>query len=152
VPEPYAALAPLIGEWNVGAADAAPAFVQRFSWGPNRAYIWTSVALIRPSGEDHLHLDGLVVWNGATRRFDYLFAIEPGSLTQEQGEFHVENDGVIVRDVVLTAADGTTGRFRQTFRSLGDGRFETSLKRQTDDGWTPTFPGSDRLTMVRRAG
>ena len=151
-PEPYVVLAPLIGAWNVGPADAAPAFVERFSWGPNNSYIWANVTLIRPSGEDHLHFEGLVIWNAATRRFDYLFAVEPGSLIQEQGEFHVEESGVIVRDVVLTAADGAIGRFRQTFRSLGDGRLETSLMRQTDDGWTPTFPGSERLTMVRRTG
>lgn len=151
-PEPYAALAPLIGDWNVGPADAAPAFVERFSWGPGQSYIWVKVTLIRPSGEDQLHLEGIVVWNAASRRFDYLFAVEPGSLIQEQGEFRVDENGVIVREVVLTAADGATGRFRQTFRSLGDGRLETSLMRQTDGGWTPTFPGSERLTMVRRAG
>ena len=73
-PESYGALAPLIGEWNVGPPGAATAFVERFSWGPNRAYIRFSVALIVANGGEHLHLDGMVIWNAATRRFDYLLA------------------------------------------------------------------------------
>lgn len=148
--DPYAALAPLIGEWDVGPVDGPPAFVERFSWGPRRGYVWVSVALLRGTEPEHLHFEGLVIWNAATRRFDYLFAVEPGSLTQERGEFRVDGDGTIVRDVVLTAADGGTANFRQTFRTLGDGRIETTLMRETPDGWTPTFPGSDKLTMVRR--
>ena len=147
---PYAPLAPLIGEWNVGSPGAAPAFIERFSWGPNRAYIWMSVALFAATGEEHLHFEGMIIWNAATGRFDYLFAVEPGSLTQEQGEFHVAETGEIVRDVVLTRPDGTTGVFRQTFRALADGHVETTLMGQTPDGWKPTFPGSDRLLMLPR--
>jgi hypothetical protein len=151
-PEPYAALAPLIGEWNVGPAGASTAFVERFSWGPNRAYIQFSVTLIVASGEEHLHMDGMVIWNAATRRFDYLLAVEPGSLAQEQGEFYRNDKGDIIRDVILTGADGATGQFRQTFRAMNDGRFGISLLRRTAGGWTPTFPGSDQLIMARRAG
>ncbi len=149
---PYAALEPLIGEWDVGAAGAAPTFVQGFSWGPKQSYVWVSVNLLEAGGEKHLHFEGLVLWNGASRKFDYLFVVEPGSLGQERGEIHVEADGLIVRDVALTAANGKTSRFRQTFRLLDAGRIETSLMRETDGGWAPTFPGSDRLTMVRREG
>lgn len=149
-PAPYADLAPLIGEWNVGPPGAAPAFVERFRWGPDRAYIWVSVALLRPAGDEHLHFEGIVVWNGAKRQYDYLFAVEPGSLTQEQGVFRVDDSGAIVRDVILTSADGDTGRFQQTFRASGEHRFETMLMRETPDGWRPTFPGSDNLEMVRR--
>jgi hypothetical protein len=151
-PEPYAALAPLIGEWNVGPPGAATAFVERFSWGPNRAYIQFSVTLIVASGEEHLHMDGMVIWNAATRRFDYLLAVEPGSLAQEQGEFYLNDAGDIVREVVLTDADGATGQFRQTFHAMNDGRFGVSLLRQTAGGWTSTFPGSDQLIMARRTG
>ncbi len=147
---PYDPLAPLIGDWDVGPPGAAPAFIERFSWGPKRAYVWASVALRNATGEEHLHFEGLIIWNGATRRFDYLFAVEPGSLTQEQGEFRIAEDGEIIRDVVLTRPDGSTGIFRQTFRALPNGRFETTLMRETPDGWKPTFPGSDRLTMVPR--
>ena len=151
-PESYAALAPLIGEWNVGPPGAATAFVERFSWGPNRAYIRFSVALIVANGGEHLHLDGMVIWNAATRRFDYLLAVEPGSLNQEQGEFYRNDDGDIIRDVTLTGADGSVASFRQTFRAMDDRRFEVALMRRTDGGWAPTFPGSDQLVMVRRAG
>jgi hypothetical protein len=146
---PYSPLAPLIGDWAVGPDGAAPAFVERFSWGPEKSYIWVKVALLRPPGDEHLHFEGIVIWNAATRRFDYLFAVEPGSQTQEQGEFWLDGDGNIVRDVVLTAANGKTARFKQTFRPLGADRIETSLLRETADGWTSTFPGSDRLLMTR---
>ena len=151
-PDPYAVLEPLVGEWDVGPAGGPPAFVERFTWGPGRGYLWMSVALLRGAEPEHLHFEGPIIWNAATRRFDYLFAVEPGSLTQERGEFRVEAYGSIVRDVLLTAADGTTATFRQTFKSLGDGRFESTLMRATAEGWQPTFPGSDRLAMVRRAG
>ena len=144
-------LDPLIGEWNVGPPGGATAFVERFSFGPKQAYVWVRVALIQASGEEHLHFEGMTVWNAATARFDYLYAVEPGSGVQEKGEIYAGDDGVIVRDVTLTAADGSTGTFRQTFRDLGDGRFETTLMRRTADGWVPTFPGSERLVMVRRA-
>lgn len=141
---------PLIGEWNVGPPGGAAAFIERFSWGQQRAYVWVRVALIRATGEEHLHFEGIAVWNAATKRYDYLFAVEPGSGVQEQGEFYAGADGFIVRDVALTAADGSTGTFRQTFRDLGDGRFETTLMRKTADGWAPTFPGSEKLIMIRR--
>jgi hypothetical protein len=150
--DPYAVLEPLVGEWDVGPAGGPPAFVERFTWGPNRGYLWMSVALLRGAEPEHLHFEGPIVWNASTRRFDYLFAVEPGSLTQERGEFRIEADGSIVRDVVLTSANGTTAVFRQTFRSFGDGRFESTLMRETAEGWLPTFPGSDSLAMVRRAG
>jgi hypothetical protein len=149
-PDPYAALEPLIGEWDVSPANGPPAFIERFSWGPGRSYVWVSVALLRGAEPEHLHFEGLVIWIAATRRFDYLFAVEPGSLTQERGEIRVESDGTIVRDVILTAGNGGTANFRQTFRGLGDGRLDTALMRQTPNGWQPTFPGSEKLTMVRR--
>ena len=143
-------LDPLIGEWNVGPPGGAAAFVERFRWGPKQGYVWIQVALIPPSGEEHLHFEGMAAWNAATKRFDYLFAVEPGSGTQEQGAFYAGEDGSIIRDVVLADSKGSTAMFRHTFRDLGDGRFETSLMRKTADGWEPTFPGSEKLTMVRR--
>ena len=91
------------------------------------------------------------IWNASTKRFDYLFAVEPGSLAQERGEFRIEADGRIIRDVVLTDGKGRTSNFRQTFLRLDEDRFQTTLMRQTTENWTPTFPGSDNLTMVRRA-
>ncbi len=151
VPGDPEALAPLIGEWEVGPPGAAPSFVESFAWGPDRAFVWTRVVLLRAPGDEHLHLEGLVIWNASTKRFDYLFAVEPGSLAQERGEFRIEADGSIIRDVVLTDGKGRTSNFRQTFLRLGEDRFQTTLMRQTGDDWTPTFPGSDNLTMVRRS-
>ncbi|HEU0224553.1 MAG TPA: hypothetical protein VFR29_03895 [Steroidobacteraceae bacterium] len=146
----FATLVPLIGQWNVGPEGGATAFIQRFVWGPKEAYVWVQVVLVLASGDERLHFEGPILWNGATKRYDYLFAVEPGSLAQERGEMYATEGGEIVRDVVLTAADGTTSRFRQTFHPMDDGRFVTTLMRQTADGWVPTFPGSERLIMMRR--
>lgn len=148
--EAYAVFAPLIGDWDTGPAGSSPAFVQRFSWGPNQGYVVFRTSLLDGAGAERLHFEGPIMWNGVTHRFDYLFAVEPGSMNQEQGEIHVNDGGDIVRDVTLAGADGSSAHFRQTFRDLGQGRFETSLMRETETGWTPTFPGSDRLLMVRR--
>ena len=94
----------------------------------------------------------MILWNAATRRFDYLLAVEPGSLNQERGEIYQNDRGEIIRDVTLTAPDGSTGIFRQTFRPLADGNYAVSLLRQTGRIWSPTFPGSDRLLMRPHAG
>jgi hypothetical protein len=149
-PDPYAVFDALIGEWEVSPAGGPPAFVEQFSWGPERAYVWTRVLLLRGLADEHLHFEGMIAWNAATKRFDYLFVVEPGSLTQERGEFHVEPDGMLVRDVLLTGPTGAIAEFRQTFLALAGGRFATTLMRKRPDGWEPSFPGSDALTMVRR--
>ena len=151
VPGDPESLAPLIGEWEVGPPGEPPSFVETFAWGPNHAYVWSRVVLLRAPGDEHLHLEGIVIWNASTQGFDYLFAVEPGSLTQERGEFRVEADGRIIRDVVLIDGKGRTSRFRQSFLRLGEDRFQTTLMRQAADDWAPTFPGSDNLTMVRRS-
>ena len=151
-PAAYATLGPLIGEWDVGPEGAPAAFIERFSWGTGRAYVWLSVVLIQGSGNEHLHFEGPIVWNAASQRYDYLFVVEPGSLVQEKGEIYAIDGGVIVRDVLLTAADGSTSRFRQTFHALDGSSMETSLMRQTTEGWVPTFPRSERLIMKRREG
>ncbi len=151
-PAPFAVLEPLIGEWDVGPESGGTSFVERFSWGPNRGYMRFSASLITKSGGEHLHLDGVILWNATTRRFDYLLVVEPGSLTQERGEIFRNDAGEIIREVFLTGADGSTGIFRQTFRPLEGGKYAVSLLRQTGENWAATFPGSDRLLMVPRAG
>lgn len=149
-PEPYRAFEKLIGDWDTGPANARPAFVQRFSWGPNRSYIWYRTSLFQPDGSEHLHFEGLLAWNAATRGLDFLFVVEPASLAQERGTMHVSSDGSIERDVVLTNPDGKEGRFRHTIRLEGADAGTTSLMRQTPKGWEPNFPGADNLRMTRR--
>ena len=79
-PAPFALLEPLIGEWNVGPESGGTSFIERIYWGPNRGYMRFSASLITKSGGEHLHLDGVILWNAATRRFDYLLAVDkPGS-------------------------------------------------------------------------
>ncbi len=150
-PAPFRSLEGLIGDWDTGPVGAPPDFVQRLSWGTARAYIVFRTTLVTADGE-HLHFEGPILWNAASRRFDYLFAIEPqsGALAQERGEIYVNGEGAIIRDVTLTGADGLTAQFRQTIRVIDDDTAETSLMRATADGWSPTFPGSERLVMTRR--
>ncbi len=150
-PPAYAPYEFLIGEWDAGPAGGAVSFIDRFSWGPRRAYIWQSVALVQSNGE-HLHFEGPMMWNAATRRLDFLFAIEPNSLAQERGEVSVGENGAIVRDVTLTYADGRQATFRHIIRSTGADTAEASMMRRTPQGgWAPEFPGSDRLLMRRRS-
>lgn len=149
-PEPYRAFEKLIGDWDTGPANARPAFVQRFSWGPNRSYIWSRTSLLQPDGSEHLHFEGLMVWNASTRALDFLFVVEPASLAQERGTLQVSPDGSIVRDVVLTNPDGNGSRFRHTIRLDDADTGTTSLMRQTPKGWEPNFPGADKLRMTRR--
>jgi hypothetical protein len=148
-PAPYEPYAFLIGEWDAGLPGNAM-FIDRFSWGPNRAYIWQSVSQPQADGE-HLHFEGPMVWNAADQRLDFLFAIEPGTLGQERGYVHVVADGVVIREVTLTNPAGVQSTFRHTIRQTGPDTAEASLMRQTAQGWTPNFPGSDHIPMRRRS-
>lgn len=149
-PEPYRAFEPLIGDWDTGPANAPPAFVQRFSWGPSRSYIWYRTSIFGQAGSERLHFEGLMAWNAGTKELDFLFVVEPASLAQERGTMRALPDGSIVRDVVLTNPDGSEGRFRQTIRLNSADAGTTSLMRQTSKGWEPSFPGADNLRMTRR--
>jgi hypothetical protein len=148
--DPYAPYTALIGEWDTGVGGN---IVQRFSWGPEHAYVLYSTSTIDTGGAEHLHFEGIFLYNAAHRNMDFLVAVEPGSLGQEQGTLHVESDGSIAREVTLTNATGQVSHFRQTFRFRDGAVAETGLMRQSaDGGWAPNFPGSDHLPMRRRAG
>ncbi|MEZ5996928.1 MAG: hypothetical protein R3C25_14375 [Hyphomonadaceae bacterium] len=146
VEEAYAPYAGLIGTWQSNGGE----IVQRFNWGPGRSYILYSTTTRGGDGAEHLHFEGILLYNAATQALDFLIALEPGSLGLERGSIHAEADGSLVRDVEFVGPGGATGRFRQTYRlpSTGDG--ETSLMRDDGHGgWTPTFPGSEHLAMHR---
>jgi hypothetical protein len=49
-----------------------------------------------------------------------------------------------------TGPEGGVAHFRQTFKAQTADRVLTSLMRESEAGWVPTFPGSDRLAMTRR--
>jgi len=146
----YAPFEFLIGDWNVASADGgAPAAVTRFRWGPNRSYIWLSVALLQGNREDP-HLEGMLMWNGARKDLDMLLALDlNGGRAQEQGRLYREGASV-VREIVAVGPDGTRSNFRQTFTPDGERRVLTSVMRQAGDGWVATFPGSDRMLMTPR--
>lgn len=88
-----------------------------------------------------------------------------GGRAQEQGAVSIAPDGTVLRDITAYYSEGvgmiTTGRragpeggtarFRQTFKAQSADRILTALLRETAEGWVPTFPGSDRLAMIRRA-
>jgi hypothetical protein len=92
----------------------------------------------------------MAVWNGKTKNLDYVVTSEPGSGGQELGTIHAEADGSVVREVVLTRADGGQAQFRQRFWQTADGKVMTSLMRKTDKGWEPNFPGSEKILMTRQ--
>jgi hypothetical protein len=76
----------------------------------------------------------------------------------------VETDGSLVRNITAVYSPGVqamtgpvtpagaTAQFRQTYKQIGSDKIQTSAMRQTERGWVATFPGSDRLLLVRRSG
>ncbi len=138
----------LLGDWF--SKNGGTTIRQSLTLGPNKAFVTYSTYLGAAGQEERLHFEGLMVWNGKSKAFDYLFAVEPGSGSQERGTVRAQPDGSIVREVELTAADGAVSQFRQTFRKTGPRSAETSLMRKTAADWEPNFPGSDRIEMKRR--
>ncbi|MEO7654615.1 MAG: hypothetical protein ABIS23_02890 [Sphingomicrobium sp.] len=146
----YAPFDWLVGDWT---AQAGPGVLrEHLTYGPNRSYIRFSVFASSVNGPEHLHFEGIAMWNGKTRMLDYLFVVEPGSGAQENGTIRADADGTIVREVELITPSGKVGTFRQTFRSAGPDRMVTTVMRKTDKGWEPTFPGGERIEMTRRPG
>ena len=147
IANPYGAYEFLIGDWYTkptGGPDLR--FHQQFSWGTEKGSIkYTTLTTVGPAPEA-VHFEGLLVWNGATKLVDYIIVTEPGSGGQEKGTLHAEADGAIVRDVLLTRADGKTSTFQQRFWRENGALF-MSMMRKTDKGWEPNFPGSERLAM-----
>jgi hypothetical protein len=159
--EPYEFL---LGEWSISAtAGGSPVATAQFRWGPSRSYIWFAGSLVL-DGVERPHFEGLLVWNGVQHHLDMLLSMDlERGLVQEQGFLHAEPDGTVVREITATYSEGArpiggppagragaTARFRQTFRPDGPDRVKTSVLRQTEKGWTATFPGSDRLVMTRK--
>lgn len=154
---PYGPYAFLVGTWNVVPEDGgAPIGVTRFKWGPNRSYLWFSMAMLEGAKEVP-HFEGLLVWNGMKKKLDMLLTVDlANGLTQEQGTLSVSEDGTVVREITMVSGEpgpgaGRSARFRQTFKSTGPDRVLTNAMRETEKGWVATFPGSDRLAMTRRA-
>jgi hypothetical protein len=163
---PYAQYEFLIGEWDVGPDGGNPGLVARFQWGPNRSYMRYSASLL-VKGVEEPHLEGVLMWNGVRKNLDMLLMLDlAGGRVQERGVVSIEPDGTVVREVtasysegvrlpprgeVVAGPQGATVRFRHTFKAAGPDRILTALRRESDTGWVPTFPGSDRLVMKRRA-
>lgn len=145
---PYEPVAWLIGDWI--ADEGGNRIRQTFRWGPKESYLMYSTYTAMNGRPEALHFEGIVVWNAKSSNYDYIFAIEPGSGAQEKGTISVQPDGLVVREVELTAPDGRSARFRQTFKQTGENDAATSLMRETAAGWQPNFPGSDRIEMKRK--
>ena len=165
-PNLYAPYEFLIGEWDVKSeANGAPAAVAHVRWGPNRSYMWYSIALI-DEGKEQPHLEGMLVWNGVHKNLDMLFTIDLQSgRSQEQGTMSVAPDGSLVREITAVHSagvptssgkpvgpEGATRHFRQTYKPIGPDKIQTSVMRETDKGWVASFPGSDKMIMTRRSG
>jgi len=144
---PYAPYDWLIGDWY-----AEGGLRELITYGPNRSYIRFSAFIATKDEPQHLHFEGIAVWNAKTKMLDYLFAVEPGSGVQENGTYRAEADGSIIREVELIDASGNTGTFRQTFRRTGPDSAITTVMRKTATGWEPTFPGGEKIELQRRPG
>ena len=147
---PYAPFDWLIGDWY---GEAGPGTVRELiTYGPNKSYIRFSAFIFGKGEPQHLHFEGIAVWNAKTRMLDYLFAVEPGSGVQENGTYRAEADGSIIREVELIDANGNSGTFRQTFRRTGPDSAITTVMRKSATGWEPTFAGGERIELRRRPG
>jgi len=162
----YAQYKGLIGTWNMTAGQSSKLFaVQRFSWGPGHSYIWYASSFITPDGKEEPHFEGMLVWNGVHKNLDMLLTMDLKSgRAQEQGTVSVAPDGTIVREITgvysegvtpigesEVGADGMSKHFRQTFKADGPDKLITAATQETKDGsWVATFPGSDRMIMVRK--
>ena len=161
---PYAPYEFLIGEWDVTSEDGGPAVaVQRLHWRSNRSYMWYTGSLII-DGKEVPHFEGVIMWNGVHKNLDMLLSMDLRTgLVQEHGTLSVEPDGTVVRNVTgvysegaqplglpVAGPSGLSARFRQTFKAAGPDKIFTSVMRQSEQGWVPTFPGSDNLVMTRR--
>lgn len=143
---PYAPYDWLIGDWQ-----AEGGLRELITYGTKGSYIRFQAFFPTKDEPQHLHFEGIALWNAKTRMLDYLFAVEPGSGVQENGTFRVEADGTIIREVELIDASGKAGTFRQTFRQTGRDSAITSVMRKTATGWEPTFPGGEKIELTRRS-
>ena len=142
--DPYASFDWLIGDWS-----AAGGLRELITYGPSRSYIRFSAFFSTKDEPQHLHFEGIAVWNAKSRMLDYLFALEPGSGAQESGTYRAEADGTIIREVELIDAKGNTATFRQTFRRTGPDSAITTVMRKTASGWEPTFAGGESIELTR---
>jgi hypothetical protein len=152
----------LLGEWNVASETGGPPVaVQRVRWGPNHSYLWLAGSLLI-NGKEEPHFEGVLVWNGMHKNLDMLLSVDlRHGLAEEQGTVSVQPDGTVVREVHAVFSEGVhplgrpvvgpggaPGHFRQTFKLIEHGKIATSVMRESDTGWVPTFPGSDHLVMT----
>lgn len=156
-------LEPLMGSWG------APLSVTRVP--PNHvvhhyaALVGGKALRIResfPLGRpDDAELDGLVFWNVATQRIEFV-AVAGKGVGQGRsfvGEYHVRADGGVERvyDVhYRTAADtpgeelgGTRRRYREIYRAVGKDSIEATLDWWLKGQWQPFGPG--KYLLVRKA-
>jgi hypothetical protein len=150
IANPYTQFEWLIGDWYskpTGGPDIS--IHQRFEYGPKNSYIFYTTLTAEGAKPEAVHFEGMAVWNGKTKALDYVVTSEPGSGAQELGTMRAEADGSIVREVLLTRANGQQAQFRQRFWQTGEGTAMTSLMRKIPTGWEPNFPGSERIAMSR---
>jgi len=150
IANPYTAFEWLIGDWYskpTGGPDIS--IHQVFEYGPKNSYTFYTTLTAEGAKPEAVHFEGMAVWNGKTKALDYVVTSEPGSGAQEQGTMRAEADGAVVREVVLTRANGQQSQFRQRFWQTSGGKAMTSLMRKTATGWEPNFPGSDKIEMSR---
>lgn len=160
---PYAPYEFLVGDWDVAGEGQPPSLVMHLRWGgTKRGYLFYTTSLLRQDGSEELHFEGMLIWNAMEKHLEMLLTLDPvNGMTFEKGRMFVQPDGLVVREISAIgpqAVRGPDGKpaagaasFRQTFKQIDHTTVRTEVMRKTPDGWVPTFPGSDQLTMKRRA-
>lgn len=160
---PYAPYSFLVGKWNVTPEQGGDVVAdQTLRWGTNQSYLWYSQNL-RMNGTSEPHFEGILIWNGVHKNLDMLLEMDlRHGLTEEAGTLSLEPDGTVVREITTSYSAGvqplgaskagpmgTVAHFRQTYRAIAPDKVLTTVMHQTQNGWVPTFPGSDHLLMTR---
>ena len=146
--KPYAPYEFLNGDWYTKPKGEDMTIHQQFKWGPGQSYITYATYMSMPGKPEHLHFEGMMVWNGKAKALDFLFAVEPGTGVEEKGTVTAQADGSVVRQVEMTDGTGKPGRFRQVWKRGADGTVVTTLSEQTAKGWQTQPPGD--LVMTKQ--
>lgn len=147
-------LAPLIGAWHpVGLPDSLerldpPIVAHDYRWTVGTKAIQIRESFRLGSADDAL-LSGMVFWNPATERVEFVAVAGPGSGEGRlfSGEYRLLDDGTIERiydvfyrapaDVPGDAFGGLRRRYRERYRMTSSDSIASTLEWFHDGAWRP---------------
>lgn len=158
-------LSRLVGEWAPGprvARRAGEPVVHDYSWtvGGKALRMRENYKL---GGPEHAEVDGLVFWNPALERIQFVAVggHGPGQGRYFEGEYRVLADGAVERvyDVYYRTLADTPGeelgggrrRYREVYRWVTPDSLQATLDWWRDGRWQPFGPGVYTLVRVPEA-